>query len=81
VVVVVDVIAPIKVNEMSDYIFRGKPIDGVYAWILLGSIKRVLQEAPNPTAEEVQSLEKIVADFEDKFEADMREDPWEEDEL
>lgn len=69
---------------MSDYIFRGKPIEGVHAWVLLGSIKRVLEEAPNPTAEEIECLKEIVADFEAKFEAGMKEAypyPGEENEL
>jgi hypothetical protein len=69
---------------MSDYIFRGKPIEGVHAWVLLGAIKRVQIEAPNPTAQEIEVLEQIVADFQNEFEAGMREVypyPQEEDEL
>jgi hypothetical protein len=58
---------------MSDYIFRGQPITGPAAFVLLGSIKRVLELAPNPTAKEISSLEEIVADFDRKFEAAMKE--------
>lgn len=66
---------------MSEYIFRGKPIDGAHAFVLLGSIKRVLMEAPNPTKEEIESLEKIVEDFGNKLEEDLKKAypyPWEE---
>lgn len=58
---------------MSDYFFRGQPISGVSAYVLLGSIKRVQEEAPNPTAEEIKALEEIVADFDKKFEEGMKE--------
>ena len=59
---------------MSDYSFRGQPISGPHAYVLLGSIKRVQEEASNPTAEEIKALEEIVADFSNKWQEALRED-------
>jgi len=62
---------------MSEYIFRGQPITGAGAFVLLGSIRRVRDLAPNPTLEDITSLEKIVEDFENKVEEDLkREYPY-----
>ena len=59
---------------MSEYIFRGQPISGPGAYVLLGSIKRVLAEAFNPTLDEIKSLEDIVADFDKKVEEDLKKE-------
>jgi hypothetical protein len=56
---------------MDDYTFRGQPISGPAAYVLLGSIKRVLQDAPNPTPEDILQLQKIVEDFSVKLEEDL----------
>lgn len=47
--------------------FRGQPISGPAAYVLLGSIKRVLSECPDPTLEDVLALDTIVKDFDEKF--------------
>lgn len=57
---------------MSDYIFRGKPISGPAAHRLLRSIKEVFLKAPNPTLNDIVDLLKIVDDFGQKFEDDLR---------
>ena len=57
---------------MSDYLFRGETISGPAAWMLLGSIKRVLTECPDPTLEDVLVLSGIVKDFEEKFDEDLK---------
>ena len=51
---------------MSDYIFRGEPIEGLSAWVLLNSIKRVMEQAPDFTAQDIQVLDDIVKDFENR---------------
>lgn len=56
----------------EDYTFRGQPISGPAAYCLLGAIKRVLAEAPNPTLEDILALDKIVKDFEEKFAHDLQ---------
>jgi len=55
----------------NEYLFRGKVISGAEAYIILNNIRRVLQLAPNPTQEDIDALEKIVADFEVQLVADM----------
>jgi len=56
----------------KEYTFRGQPISGPEAYCLLGSIKLVLAKAPNPTPQDIEELDKIVKDFDEKFAADLQ---------
>lgn len=51
---------------MDEYSFRGQPISGLSAYVLLGSVKRVMIECPNPTLEDILALDTIVKDFDKK---------------
>ena len=66
---------------MSDYSFRGKPITGAHAYVLLGAIRMVQKEAPNLLPEDIETLQEIVDEFEKKFTHDLREAYKEEDEM
>jgi hypothetical protein len=52
---------------MSDYTFRGNPITGPGAYVLLKSIKQVMEDAPNPTEQDIATLEVIVKDMLEKW--------------
>jgi hypothetical protein len=60
--------------QMSDYMFRGKPITGAMAYVLFDSIQRVLEEAPNPTDEDMKVLSEIMTDWDEKIEEEFQQE-------
>jgi len=63
-----------KDDSMNDYTFRGKPISGHGASALLKAIHRVQDLCPHPTSDDVIILQKIIADFSQKYEEDLLRD-------
>ncbi len=72
-------------HRATPFIFRGKPIDGVSAVLLLKAIRFVQQKAPDATAEDIAVLTDIREQFGAEFErsvaascadVDAQEDAW-----
>ena len=55
---------------MSEYSFRGQPIDGPYALVMLKAIQLVYDQ--HLTNADLPALQLIVDDFVEKFEEDVR---------
>lgn len=58
-------------HRSTEFSFRGKPISGPSAYVLLRAIRLVEQRAPNVTAEDIEALAAIYAQFSKEFDRSL----------